>query len=237
MIDPDKDLTGWVIVRKNRAGALYALAKRENGPEHLAQAEALTRDVLGRLTLAADPETWALTKQNLAVILAAEAERSDGPDAKARLEEAVRVSREAAAVMTREQRPVRWADAQNVLGLHQALLARRQGPEGEATVEEALRVLAGAAQVHTFEAAPIDYIQVQDSLGLALMEKGRRGTGAADLRAAAVAFRESLRGLSAEADPEHWRESNEHLGDALALLAERSPAAERPARLAAARAA
>jgi hypothetical protein len=235
--DPDKDLTGWVIVRKNRAAALYALAKRENGPEHLAQAGALTREVLGRLTQAADPETWALTKQNLAVILAAQAEHSPGADGKTRLEEAVRLSREVAAVMTREQRPARWADAQNVLGLHLALLAMRQGPEGEATVEEALRVLAGAAQVHTFEAAPIDYIEVQDSLGLALLEKGRRGSGVADLQAASVAFRESLRGLSAEFDPEHWRESNEHLGDALALLARRSPEAERPARLAEARAA
>jgi len=133
----------------------------------------------------------------------------------------------------------RWVLANLISGsLWKDYASKVQGSDRAAALEHALARYAAAAQVATREPPTTSLWALTQSVWAnALLLRAESGTGVEDLERAVAMLRGYLPMKTAPADGEAWTGAQLRIAAALERIAERGPAATRPARLAEARAA
>jgi len=132
-----------------------------------------------------------------------------------------------------------WVQVTLMAGIHWMEYAKRaQGADRAAAVERALARYAAASQVATREPPfTVLWVAMQGLWADALLMRAEAGTGVGDLERAVAMLRGYLLMKTMPSDGEAWTGAQLKIATALERIAERGPAATRPARLAEARAA
>ena len=127
--------------------------------------------------------------------------------------------RNALAIWTRRNSPLKWARAQYSLGIVLRELADR-GSEKE-RLEQALAANLAALEVFSRERMPFEWAAVQGHVGVVLRHLGTLETGLERVEQAVALHRAALAVFTREQTPVDWAMEQDHLGNALSLMGER----------------
>jgi tetratricopeptide (TPR) repeat protein len=119
----------------------------------------------------------------------------------------------------REREALKWANAQNNLGLALETLGERESDT--IRLQEAAAAFREARKEWTRERVPLDWAMSQNNLGIALSSLGERENGTAKLEEAVVAFREALKEWTREREPLKWAMTQNNLGVTLLRFGQR----------------
>jgi tetratricopeptide (TPR) repeat protein len=129
------------------------------------------------------------------------------------LRSAIQRQKSLLGMTSREVEPLKWANAQNNLGLALESLGERESDP--IRLQEATAAFREALKERIRERVPLDWATSQNNLGIALSSLGERESGTAKLEEAVVAFREALKEWTREREPLQWALSQNNLGVAL----------------------
>lgn len=186
------------VVRQAEALYRKGVAGDDQALRHSAQILALA---LQQARAAGERRLAAVAELGIGKVLGAQADR--GGDA-AMPSDAVSAFRRALSVLTREEEPALWAEAQIGLGSALALLgASEEGPQGLVRLQEAAAAYQAALAVLSREATPLRWALTQVKLGGVLVRSGERSDQPRFWVAAATALFNALEVFEAEGAAQH----------------------------------
>jgi tetratricopeptide (TPR) repeat protein len=139
------------------------------------------------------------------------------------LHSAIQRQKSLLGMTAREREPLKWANAQNNLGLALETLGERESDT--IRLQEAAAAFREARKEWTRERVPLDWAMSQNNLGIALSSLGERENGTAKLEEAVVAFREALKEWTREREPLKWAMTQNNLGVTLVRFGQRESGA------------
>jgi hypothetical protein len=215
----------WASVQNNIANTYQALALRQRDPAqmgfYLGEAAEAQRAALAEMTRERAPQMWATAQVNLGRTLmmigqsaATLAEGAALAGSAPRYGEAAAALREALQVLTPQQAPTQWANAQVTLGQALQLLAEAAGTSQARAQALAAAEAAQRAVLDLYgEDRPLDRAAVQHDLGLTLIMQGEAEPARYALAEQTYRAEQALR--SREHDPVGWARAEAGIGNAL----------------------
>ena len=210
----------WALAHMQLGHARSAIGEREASPQAFVEAADSYRQALQELSAAGAPLDWALTKAGLGNALLGQDERLTSAEARpALLGEAGEAFQAALTILSPEQIPAEWADAQ--LNLGNALLGLGEVENANARYEGAVAAYLQALCVHTRQSNPSQWSLAKMNLANALASLAERQPGASGmLLEARAAYEDSLAECSRETSPMRWAITRMNLGTVLIRLGE-----------------
>lgn len=214
----------WASVQQNIGNTLQSLAYRApnagQARDYLDQAAQAHEAALIVVTRETAPAMWAAVKQSMGQTYQMQAHLAATPaEASEALKTAVAVQREALQVLTPENAPGQWANAQIA---HAGTLLYLSQMESDPAAKLSHLLAAEAAQRAALGKLASDRSSeraaVQHALGLTLLEIGPLESGTARYEEAATLFRNEQALLSRDLETARWAASQAGIGNALRVL-------------------
>ncbi len=212
-IPRDRSPLVWGELQVDLGNTLQTLGERENGNEHLKQAERAYRSALTAISRAWFPADWAQVQNDLGSVLQALGEREAGVSYMENAAEAYHLALEE---MPEDSMPFEWANVQNNLGVTLTRLGERESGTGK--LDLALAAFRAALRERQRDKTPQEWAVSQTNIGYVLYVSAIRSGDSGQMAQAVNAFRSSLQELPRERLPLDWALTQNNLG--LALMAQ-----------------
>ena len=176
----------WAMAHNNRGNTLLLRALVAGDGVDYERAAADFREALKEYQRARAPMNWALATASLGSALQSVAMQTASAEALSALRESIALRRAALEVLTPENAPVDWANAQNGLGVSLLNLSTRE--QNTTHLAEAANAFEESTKIFTRAAKPVQWAFAQNNIGDVHWGLASGGGGVAQYRLANERF-------------------------------------------------